>query len=284
MKISFLIPSKEGGEGFDRLFSCIKDNIKHAQSSGYQFSYEIKLLINGNTKKPLEYIKELDRPENLEVLITKKIGKVSTINEALENLNSDYILILDDDISFEENLLKLAFDEITRGETKIVSFQTKALPYKNNSFIRKFIYDIINIRSLKKLYKGIDPFLVGRFILIKKDLFKVPDNIINEDLYLSLIYRDQYVIRPEEVYYVGESKILRHIKRVLRLETGREQVKEIFGSIYNDNAKKNQRIIDASKVEQLETYYELCYLGYNILRFFTNSVISKFFKHKTNYW
>ncbi len=61
MKISFLVPTKDGGEGFSELIKSIKSNINYAYEKGYDFKYEVVLIINGDSHKPLSYIKSNKR-------------------------------------------------------------------------------------------------------------------------------------------------------------------------------------------------------------------------------
>ncbi len=286
MKISFLIPTRNGGEGFTELFKSIRSNIDYSYTQGTYFDYDVLLIINGNSQKPLSYLKSNKNVYNfVKIKKVSVLGKIKSINSCLKDNTSDIIVILDDDVFFEKELLSFALGDLNSNpELRLVSFQTRALPYPGHNPLKRFSYDVINIRSLKKLYKNIDPFLFGRFIVAKRDVVVVPDYIINEDLYLSLIHDKYYLIRPEEIFYIGEHSIWRHTKRVLRIEAGRKQAKEIFGAVYNNILNKNEREIDLIKLGNLSLYYKICYNCYCILRFFTNSIISKLFKHKTIYW
>ncbi len=285
MNISFLIPTKDGGEGFEKLLFSIIKNVEYAKFNKVDMSYDINILINGDSEKPLKHLSSVSNIKDINIVLTKAVGKVSAINDILPKIQSKYIVVLDDDIYFNKDLLYLAIKEIEdKPFLSLVSFQTRVVSSNGLNTINKFFYDTINIRSLKKLYKGIDPFLFGRFLFIKKEFLIIPNDIINDDLYLGIFYEDKYVIRPEKVYYIGEFSIKRHIKRVLRLEAGRRQIKEMFGNRYNDYLNKNKREIDKGKVESLSLYYKLCYYSYKILRVLTNSVITRFFKHKTRYW
>ncbi len=286
MKISFLIPSKDGGEGFEELVKSIKSNIRYATSKGHHFSYEIVILINGNPVKPLRYIESsIDLKNSTRLIKVDFLGKVKSINFYIKQTVFDFIAIFDDDVVFGEKLLSAALDElITKPHLSIIAFQTRVLPYVGNNPLKRVLYDIINIRSLKKLYKGIDPFLFGRFIVSRTNVIDIPDHIINEDLYLSVLYEGNYLIRPEEVFYVGECSLFRHIKRVLRIEAGRKQIHEIFGQKYDYFNQKIKREIDLNKLKNCNFYYKTCYYCYKVLRFFTNFIVPILFRHNTSYW
>lgn len=286
MKISFLIPTKDGGEGFAELFKSVKSNIDYAHTQGHNFNYDAVLIINGDPQKPLKYFKlNKNIGEFIKIKQVNVLGKIASINYYLKHDTSDIVVILDDDVSFGKDLLSLALNDLNSNQQlKLISFQTRALPYPGRNILSRFFYDVINIRSLKKLYKRVDPFLFGRFLVVRRDVIEVPNHVINEDLYLSFIHDKHYLIRPEEVFYIGEHSIWSHIKRVLRIEAGRNQMKEMFGSVYEKISNKNKREIDFLRLKNLSSYNKVCYYCYCLLRFFTNSVVAKLFRHKTSHW
>jgi len=286
MNISFLIPTKDGGEDYLPLYSSILISVNYAKKKGITFNYSINFLINGNPHNPLYYIKQINQKnKKAETILCPSPGKIKALKLGLKKIESDIYIFLDDDVRFSKENLYLALSELLNNKKlKLVSFQPKTLDYPNKDFIGKLKYDIINVRQLKNLYKGVDPFLFGRFMVMRKNVFNVPSNILLEDLYLSNAINGEYIIRPEFVFYFGLSSISKHVKRVIMLETGREQVKKLFPNTYSSISQKNQRVIDENKVKSLSLYYKCCFISYNILRFFTNKIISKFFKHKNIYW
>lgn len=284
MKISFLIPTKDGGDGFSKLVESIKSNISYANNNGIYFEYEAILIINGDPRKPEKYIDSNKSVRNFfQVKKINLLGKIISINYLLTKTTSDIVVILDDDVYFKERLLFLALSKLkTNQDLKLIAFQNHALPYVGKNIINNFFYDIINIRSLKNLYVGIDPF--GRFLVCKREALTVPNEIINDDLYLSLIHDEHFLILPEEVFYMGEYSLLKHVKRVLRLKAGRDQLKKLFPELYKKLLNKSKRKIDQQKLESIGLYYKICYSLYKILRFVTNSIIVNLFKHRTSYW
>lgn len=286
MKIVFVIPTKDGGEGFEKLINSINNNVEFASNKISDLETETYFIINGEVKKPLSFIENNKLiNESAKVFIVDFLGKMKSINYCLNKVKADLYVMLDDDVYFEKELLYLALEEIKKDSSlRMVSFQTRALPYSGKNIISKFFYDVINIRSLKRLYGNVDPFLFGRFILSYPENLIVPDKIINEDLYLSIINDGKFKIRSEEVFYIGEHSIVKHVKRVLRIEAGRDQVAKLFGDKYKEITNKSKRTIDKDALRKLELYYRFCYFNYRILRFITNSVISKIFKHNKTHW
>lgn len=284
-KISFIIPTKDGGEGFSDLVKSIENGIKYAIKKNPNLNFDINFVINGNPCKPQKYLNIIDPSKNKIVrLISPKQGKVYAINYALRKINADIYILLDDDVVFDPDIIYNAIRDLTYDDILLVSYQPKARTYPNKNPVRKIIYDIINIRSLKCLYQDKDPFLCGRFLALKKGIFSVPSEIMLEDLYLSVLLDGQYKIRKEYVYYYGLDTFIKHARRVIMLETGRRQVRSLFPEFYNKHQKTNTRIIDKARFNNLTLYYRFCYHSYCLVRFITNKIIAKIFKHKTVFW
>lgn len=286
MNILFLIPTKDGGEGFYKLMNSIKVNIAFAKKQGVDFSYKVILIINGDPKKPNYFLStDSDLRSLLNVIQVPFSGKVRSINHVLSQENSDVVVILDDDVFFGGDLLFSALNKFKNDSAlRLIGFKNQVTDYVGVNFIDKFTHDIINIRSICDLYEIIDPFLFGRFIVCKKEYLVVPNDIINEDLYLSIINDKFFIILPNKVFYIGESSIFRHIKRVLRIEAGRKQLSKIFKEKYYKIINKSIRKIDQKKVKKLGLYYRICYFFYKKLRVLTNKIIPLFIRHKTSHW
>jgi|SRR3989344_1696009 len=280
MKIAFLIPSKDSGEGYLGVLESIERNVDYAFHAGFKFEYKIIFSINGDPTKPLSFLRNIFLKPHVEVLTTDRLGKVRSINLALEQIHPDFLVISDDDVTFSDTLLTHALQELTNNnDLQVVGFENLAIPYPGRNIFKQFSYDIINIRSLKDLFEGIDPFLMGRFLVMRRTAWNVPNEIINEDQYLSLVHDGKYKILKERISYEGASSLRQHIRRVLRLEAGRRQLAKLF---------KEQisvvRTINKQKLASLGLYHRTCYYLYGILRFFTNKITPFFITHKTNYW
>lgn len=284
MEIAFLIPTKDGGEGFLGVFESIERNIENAFHSGFKFEYRIIFALNGEVKRPLAFLNEILQKPHVEVQIVNRLGKVQSINSTLERLSSDFLVISDDDVTFDDDLLARALQNlIGNKDLQIVGFQNQATSYCGRNVFRRFLYDIINARSLGGLFEGIDPFLMGRLLVMKRTAWNVPNGIINEDQYLSLAHDGKYEILSGTIFYEGVSSIQQHIRRVLRLEAGRKQLSQLFEDVCKEEFPVT-RTIDRQKLSSLGLYRRVCYHLYGILRFFTNKIVPIFTSHKTNYW
>lgn len=284
-KIEIIIPTKDGcQEDFKILLSCINTNINYVlRREGYEFL--ITFVINGDFAKPNKYLSALNNFYEFNVLHCPKMGKVNAINFALQNGKRDAFFTIDDDIRFEENIFWNCIKEIeNNSDLLFVSAQYRVLPYLKSNIWKKFSYDVINIRSLKSLYKGIDPQLIGSFILMKGNDFHVKNNIIAEDIYLSIVHDGEYKITENLIYIVGLDSFHKHTKRVIRLIGGLTQIKEMFPDKSKSIFQKNKRILDKDKIKVLNLYYKVCLTSYFILRFFTNNVAAKIKKYTNVYY
>lgn len=286
MKIIIVIPTKDGGDDFEELIQSIKENINYLKAKGYRIQQEIIFAINGNPEVPLRLIRAIHNSSlDIEYKIIKKPGKVRAINEAIKGLKGDLLITLDDDVSFPKHLLYKTLNTFEEKKNiQLVSFQTKLLPYKGKNLFRRFKYDIINIRSLRSLFKNVDPFLFGRFIALRGVSYPVPNKYILDDTYLNAFYYKKMIIHPDYVYSYGVDSILTHIKRVLRLEAGRKQMEVLHPIEWRELQTKSKRIIDQEKLSKEHLYYQLCFHLYNALRFVTNGILMKILKHKTVEW
>lgn len=282
-----VIPSRGGDVDIDKVLRCIESNIHYLGLMKYRVTYQVVVSINGIEDAELldNHIPNASQHPNCTVLSIRNPGKVNAIIHACWDRQADYLITLDDDVYFEANTFYIALSVLSENPLiELVGFQSKILPYWGGNIFRKFIYDVINIKLLLSLYKGIDPFLFGRFIAMRGCNYPVPGNYLVDDIYLSLYYRGRYIIRPEPIFTYGQASIRKHIKRVILLENARRQVKNNFSMEWNINQQSCKREIDWSKLKTASSYYKFCYLCYSLLRLITNHIIAKIFRNQSLKW
>lgn len=285
MKLLIVIPTKDGGEGFQDLMNSIQRNIEFVKKELEDIQFKVVFAINGNPDKPLRYLQNLKSDVDYNVFISTKEGKVAAALEVIKSNNIDYVISLDDDIKFESNLFYESIQCIQKNvDIKIVAAVNKCVELEKALFLRKFIYDIINVRSLNQLFLGKDPFLFGRFFMLKSTDYQVPGDIMLEDLYLNMLYINKIKILNNKIYYKGVDSLYKHAKRVLMLEAGRKQIRLIDPEKYELLQRINKRTIDEDKLRSLSFYDKICYRMYGIIRFFTNKVLNKIFRHRRIFW
>lgn len=285
MKLLIVIPTKDGGEGFQELLTSISLNLSNLKKKVKDLSYEIIFAINGDPIKPIHSLSLIKTNLDFKYKIYNKPGKVYAVQETVKDVDYDFLISLDDDIKFGKNLFLESISLMnTEEDIMIVGAKNLCRSTTSKNIFRKFIYDIINIGLLKEIYKNNELFLFGRFLVLRKDIYHISTDILLEDLFFNMKYIDHIKILNEKIYYYGVSTILHYIRRVVMLETGRAQIKNRFPEEYVNLRKRNKRAVDKKRMKELSLYHKSCYICYKILQFFTNNIIAKVIKHKTIYW
>jgi len=101
---------------------------------------------------------------------------------------------------------------------------------------------------------------------------------------LSLFYYGRYIIRPEYVYAYGKASIIAHSKRVIMLESARQQVKAKFPDAWNRRKNECKREIQWQRLIKASIYHKICYFTYSFLRLITNQIIAKLFQSHSVRW
>lgn len=212
-----------------------------------------------------------------------KIGKVAAMETIINNSNGKYILFLDDDVLIDRFAPMEAIKMLEKNQDlKLIGATQRIIHPIVGSHLRKFIYDIINIQQIVDVFTMRDPFIFGRFMMLRKsEIPQMPTILYNEDMYLQIkLYPHTFKIK-QGVYYRGMAFLGEHFRRVYRLMEGRNQVKQL---IEKDKYKEyngdplNKRILDYSKIIKLEQYYLLCFILYRFIRLIT--VITKLLLYK----
>src|SRR3989338_6203755 len=112
-KISFIIPTKDGGEDFADLVKSIQSGILYALKKDRSLQFDTNFIINGNPEKPLKYLKEIDsRQKNIQWLICPDKGKVNAIHYGLERIRASVYILLDDDVTFDSEIIHKTITEL----------------------------------------------------------------------------------------------------------------------------------------------------------------------------
>jgi len=286
LKLIIIIPTKGNLSNIKRLLLSLEENIDYSIKNNLLMEYSIIIACNTLEEQVFDAVETLIKIyENLEVVRTWPLGKVNAIHQAIKNKSSDYILTLDDDIFFSrDSIYNALFGLMNNSALDLISFQSKVLPFSGNNIIKNIIYDVINIKLLRSLYKETDPFLFGRFILIRGSFYPVPSQYIVDDIFLSVYYSGKFRILPNFVYTYGTGSLKQHIKRVNILESARRQVKSNFPEEWEINSQIYKRKLDFEKIRNEPLYYQVCFILYFLVRFVTNKIISKIMRYDNVFW
>ena len=153
----------QDGESEDKDYAVIipafneEENIKECIESVKKQEYpkdqvQIKVIDDGSTDNTVEICKEFERRGEIELITKEHEGKVPSVNQALEGVNSDLFCILDADTYFEDkNIFKVIssyFDDENVGAclttiqipepTKWIE-KVQLIEYYLSAFMRKIL-------------------------------------------------------------------------------------------------------------------------------------------------
>ncbi len=200
-----------------------------------------------------------------------RVSKPDSMNEISQVAKGDLILYLDDDIKLSEAIIVNAIEEMERRpKLLLVGAQQVIIRPIGGGWWRNFIYDVINIQQIADVFTAPDPFIFGRFMLIRKAAMPVlPRQIINEDKFLQVLFSPNETKIADKYEFTGVDRLPNHYRRVFRLMDGRAQVKELVDPEQYKryiNKPENKRILDRAKIRKLRPYLAFCFLCYRVVR------------------
>lgn len=261
-------------------------SIKQSSSLLYENNWSVELVVCINSPNINTLNEEISglinatglSASNINIKIIKqnptKIGKVVAMETIINNSNGKYILFLDDDVLISRSAPMEAIKILEQNrDLKLVGATQRIIHPIVGSQIRNFIYDIINIQQIIDVFTTADPFIFGRFMMVRKgEIPQMPITLYNEDMYLQIkLYPHTFKIK-QEVYYRGIAFLNEHFKRAYRLMEGRSQVRQrVEKNKYKEfsNNPLNKRTLDYSKIIKLRPYYLLCFILYRFIRLIT---------------
>lgn len=280
------IPTREGMY-YKELFCSLSKAIQFFSIK--KWKVETLVCINGPRIDSLEIeIKAIARgiPElNIRVLKQKAslVGKVFAMKRIVTEAKGRFVLFLDDDVEIAVDAIMIALKVFeTKPNIKLVGATQKIIRPISASLWRNFVYDVINIQQITDVFAHPDPFVFGRFMMIKKkDILDIPDDILNEDMYIQILFHPNVVKVMSSVQYHGVAHLRAHFKRVFRLIEGRKQAKEYAGETltkkyFNDSFTK--RRLSFKKIIHLKPYFLFCFLCYRTIRILTYLLKPFFYK------
>jgi len=118
MKISILIPTKDGGEGFADLISSIDKGTSYVKRvDKRKIEFNINFLINGDPKKPTKYLDKITSTQIINKIFCPKLGKVNAIYFGLKNISADIYILMDDDVIFNQDNIYLSINDLLNHDS-----------------------------------------------------------------------------------------------------------------------------------------------------------------------
>lgn len=256
-----------------------------------EWAVETIICINGPNTDILEAeIKTVTRElPQLNTRIIKQdpslLGKPLAMKKIIIEAKGELVLFLDDDVEVDSDAIRVAVEIFeTRSNIQLVGATPKIIRPIQASHWHNFIYDVINIQQIVDVFTYTDPYIFGRFMMLKKkDMPDIPNDMFNEDMYMQILFHPNVVKIKSFVRYHGVAYLRDHFKRVFRLMQGRKQAKVYAGKrlaqkYFNDRFTK--RKLDFKKIIHLRLYFLFCFVCYRIIRILTYLLKPCLYKNK----
>jgi len=223
--VSIIVPVHNGIEFTKRMIKSLKNIFYH--------NYKIIIVDDGSTDKTYEKVKDY----NKDIIIIKGNGNLfwsggvnKGIKHALNKLNTDYILLLNNDNLVEKNFLNELVKTAQKNEADVVSSKVfyenkKGMFYGGGIITWSGLLKLIRDKRFKKTTPV--QWFTGMGVLIKKDLFEevgffdekeFPQYYGDSDFALK-VYKNGYKIlyEPESIIYNDKRQSFDSHKKNIKL-------------------------------------------------------------------
>jgi glycosyltransferase involved in cell wall biosynthesis len=282
------IPTREG-RYYKECFYSLSKAVKVL--SVKEWVVETIICINGPNTDALESEIKMTTRElpQLNTRIIKQnsllLGKSLAMKRIIAEAKGELVLFLDDDVEVGPDAIRVAIEIFeNRSDIKLVGATPKIIRPIQASHWRNFIYDVINIQQIVDVFAYPDPFIFGRFMMLRKrDMPDIPNDILNEDMYMQIVFHPNVVKMKSFIRYRGVAYLGDHFKRVFRLMEGRKQAKiyaekRLTQKYFNDQSTK--RKLNFKKIIHLRPYFFFCFICYRIIRILTYLLKPCLYKNK----
>ena len=272
--ITIGIPTREGIYYKELLYSLYK-SIQLLSDEGWKF--EIIFCINGSqvneTEDKIKLIIDEIPELNIKIIIQEwnYVGKPLAMKRITAEASGELVLFLDDDVEIDNDVIKNSIEifEIYPN-IKLVGATPKIVCPTPISFWRRIIFDILNIQHTLDLFVFPDPFVIGRFMMLrKKDMPIIPVDTIKDDMYLQILFYPNVLKIKSHIKYRGVIYLRDYYTRLFRLIEGEQQelknISENQLRKYFDDPLMKRRL-DFNKIVHLRPYFLFCFLCYRLIK------------------
>lgn len=148
--ISIIIPMHNAEKTIEKTINSVL-NQKYEQ-------YEIILIDDASTDNTVEIcnkIKEQNNKKMIKILLIEKSGPSKARNEGIKIASGKYIMFLDADDYYENNMLEIMYNKVKANNDTLVCCNFYEVYQNGNKRSAKFITDY-EVKGKENLYKGIE--------------------------------------------------------------------------------------------------------------------------------
>jgi len=201
---------------------------------------------------------------------SKVSGKAACLNKIAKTAAGDILVFIDDDISLDQSVILNCLDAlIDNNNIKIVFSASKPKDRFIKNPWHKFWHNVFKVKFEENIYKGSDPYFVGRlFAIWRKNFIRLPNNLLNEDQFLHVIYYPNIrKITKSAVYFYSVETPMAYLGRFFRIRKGIEQIRVLFSEEKLKRVEHIKRKVKLEKVLKMPIQKIIYFLIYRLMRF-----------------
>lgn len=226
-----------------------------------------------NTRQEIEEFRKNNNRVNIKIIESEKIGKVIAIKKLDKYIKNKIIVFLDSDCSPLKESIHMVYTDLisSKGNIKAISGNTVDPRYINKNQKPRDFTDAFNRAFWQRTGRKI---INGPLYSIRKGIIKgIPDDIISEDTYLSLILWNRFLNNTKAKVVQGSSQtVWEYIRYQRNFQAAYQQICRYLRNTpkFEDNFKELSSQFDVLLLNKDKYYPNLTYMQL----FFVNVIIT----------
>lgn len=281
--VTVTIPTYYGGP------SLVK-SVKSIFSSQCDFGFEVKIAVDGNPlDKKVE--KELKSMGAIVLFSKERGGQVARIKQLVDETKSEFIVLTQDDVLFEENTLAELMVGLDKKKATMVAAQVIPLPASNE--FEKVVQVGVDIsRHLAQNWRQADNYFAasGRCLAFKTSFLKkmsLPEEVLNSDTYLYFLNKQlggSFYYNPKAIYHIrSPKKLAEHLKQSRKYQYVVPEVKHYLGIDPASEQPLSKSLLFQAYMKTVtnKPVYAAAYIG---LLLYSRLAGKDMYKNATRFW
>jgi glycosyltransferase involved in cell wall biosynthesis/8-oxo-dGTP pyrophosphatase MutT (NUDIX family) len=278
--ISIGIPTHNGSHTIKETMVSIVDALSHISKD---ISLEFIVCTDhctDNTKAVVEQFFTENNNNHTRYLLLEndgKQGKAPVMNKIFENMKSNIVCFIDDDVALSKECLQELIMGLTEdSHLRCVYAWWVRKKYLGRNLWKRFWHWILGVKFDILLFKRRSEYMRGGCVMFRRENYvHLSENIINEDQFLQYIYWPMTKeVESAKIYFNSVTSITDYYRRFIRIIGGSKQLNAEFAPdrIQKCHDDLHQKICFKSVLKS-PWRLTLSFLLYRIIRFFVASLV-----------